>query len=253
MADYFGDLQFIGETIPKRRWDYTLIAPVSRPIYANVPRLPRLDRQVTVEGNDRVYRFAARDVAKIDAEPAMPGIGETSPYLHVSTYASWNDVGAWYWRLVEESLTRRRRGPPDRARAGQARHDRRGPRARRLRLRREEHPVRRAGVRHSRVQAVQGHAGARAAVRRLQGQGGADDRAAARGRRPRRAGAGADAARGPPRHRARVAGDLRSRDRLRAQAGSVPGRDGRVLGGVASCRRRIRASSCCGSARAAAC
>jgi transglutaminase-like putative cysteine protease/Flp pilus assembly protein TadD len=105
MADYFGDLQFVGETIPKRRWDYTLIAPVSRPIYANVPRLPRLDRQVTVEGNDRVYRFAARDVAKVDAEPAMPGIGETSPYLHVSTYASWNDVGAWYWRLVEESLT----------------------------------------------------------------------------------------------------------------------------------------------------
>jgi transglutaminase-like putative cysteine protease/Flp pilus assembly protein TadD len=104
MADYFGDLQFIGETIPKRRWDYTLIAPVSRPIYANVPRLPRLDRQVSVEGTDRVYRFAAKDVAKVEAEPAMPGVGETSPYLHVSTYASWNDVGAWYWRLVEDSL-----------------------------------------------------------------------------------------------------------------------------------------------------
>jgi cellulose synthase operon protein C len=104
MADYFGDLQYIGETIPKRRWDYTLIAPVSRPIHANVPRLPRLDRQVSVEGSDRVYRFAARDVAKIDAEPAMPGVGEISPYLHVSTYASWNDVGAWYWRLIEESL-----------------------------------------------------------------------------------------------------------------------------------------------------
>jgi len=104
MADYFGDLQFVGETIPKRRWDYTLIAPVSRPIYANVPRLPRLEHQVSDEGNDRVYRFAAKDVAKIDAEPAMPGVGETSPYLHVSTYGSWQDVGAWYWRLVEESL-----------------------------------------------------------------------------------------------------------------------------------------------------
>ncbi|HEY7370859.1 MAG TPA: DUF3857 domain-containing protein [Polyangia bacterium] len=104
MADYFGDLQYIGETIPKRRWDYTLIAPLSRPIHTNVPRLPHLDRQVTVEGDDRVYRFAARDIAKLDAEPAMPGAGETTPYLHVSTYASWADVGAWYWRLVEESL-----------------------------------------------------------------------------------------------------------------------------------------------------
>ena len=107
MADYFGDLQYIAENIPKRRWDYTLIAPTSRPIHANVPKLPKLaqlQRQVTEEGAERVYRFAARDVAKIDAEPAMPGPGETTPYLHVSTYASWSEVGAWYWRLAEESM-----------------------------------------------------------------------------------------------------------------------------------------------------
>ena len=126
MADYFGDLQFVGETIPKRRWDYTLIAPVSRPIYANVPRLPRLDRQVTVEGNDRVYRFAARDVAKIDAEPAMPGIGETSPYLHVSTYAIMERRGRVVLAPRRGVAHGRRRGPPDRARAGQARHVGRG-------------------------------------------------------------------------------------------------------------------------------
>ena len=105
MADYFGDLQYIAENIPKRRWDYTLIAPASRPIHANVPKLAQLQRQVTEEGSERVYRYTARDIAKIDAEPAMPGPGETTPYLHVSTYASWTDVGAWYWRLAEESLT----------------------------------------------------------------------------------------------------------------------------------------------------
>ena len=60
---------------------------------------------MTEEGSERVYRFTARDVAKIDAEPAMPGPGEVAPYLHVSTYASWDDVGAWYWRLVEDQLT----------------------------------------------------------------------------------------------------------------------------------------------------
>ena len=104
LADYFGDLQFIAEGIPKRRWDYTLIAPASRPINANVPRVERLDRNVTVDGDDRVYRFAARDIPKIDAEPAMPGAGEIAPYLHVSTYASWRDVATWYWHLVEEQL-----------------------------------------------------------------------------------------------------------------------------------------------------
>jgi transglutaminase-like putative cysteine protease len=105
MADYFGDLQYVAETIPKRRWDYTLIAPVGRPIHANVPRVARLEQQTTVDGDDRVYRFAATDIAKVDAEPAMPGTAETAPYLHVSTYATWAEVGAWYWHLVEDQLT----------------------------------------------------------------------------------------------------------------------------------------------------
>jgi transglutaminase-like putative cysteine protease/Flp pilus assembly protein TadD len=104
LGDYFGDLQYVAEAIPKRRWDYTLIAPSSRPIHANVPRLAGLERGVSVEGGDRVYRFAAANIAKVDAEPAMPGFAEVAPYLHLSTYASWDEVGALYWRLVEEQL-----------------------------------------------------------------------------------------------------------------------------------------------------
>jgi tetratricopeptide (TPR) repeat protein len=104
MADYFGDLQTIAESVPKRRWEYTLLAPASRPIYSNTPRVGGLSRAVTEAGGERAYAFSARDVPAIDAEPAMPGLAEIAPYLHVSTYASWDDVGAWYWRLVEEQL-----------------------------------------------------------------------------------------------------------------------------------------------------
>jgi transglutaminase-like putative cysteine protease len=104
MADYFGDLQYVAETIPKRRWDYTLIAPQSRPIHANQPRVARLVEKTAIEGDDRVYSFAATDVAKIDAEPAMPGAAETTPYLHLSTYATWSEVAAWYWHLIEDQL-----------------------------------------------------------------------------------------------------------------------------------------------------
>ena len=104
MADYFGDLQFIAEEIPKRRWDYTLIGAPDRAFYTNTPRLPGLEQMSGDEGGERVRRFAARDVAKTSAEPAMPGYTETAPYLHVSTYASWSDVGAWYWRLIEEQM-----------------------------------------------------------------------------------------------------------------------------------------------------
>src|SRR4029079_2141267 len=35
----------------------------------------------------------------------MPGYAEEAPYLHVSTYKSWEDVGRWYWHLVEDQLT----------------------------------------------------------------------------------------------------------------------------------------------------
>jgi tetratricopeptide (TPR) repeat protein/transglutaminase-like putative cysteine protease len=104
MADYFGDLQFIAEAIPKRRWEYTLIGPRSRAFHVNTPRLAGLEVGATDEGDDRVRRFAARDVPKIVAEPAMPGYAEVGPYLHLSTYASWADVGTWYWRLVVEQL-----------------------------------------------------------------------------------------------------------------------------------------------------
>ncbi|MES1164923.1 MAG: DUF3857 domain-containing protein, partial [Verrucomicrobiota bacterium] len=64
MADYFGDLQFVAESIPKRRWDYTLLAPASRPIHSNVPRVAGLQQSTAAEGDERVYRFAARDVPK---------------------------------------------------------------------------------------------------------------------------------------------------------------------------------------------
>src|SRR5262249_22269847 len=90
--------------VPKRRWDYTLIAPSSRPIYTNVPKVPRLTQQVSEEGGDRVYKFSATDIAQIDVEPAMPGLAEVAPYLHVSTYATWAAVGSWYCRMVEEQL-----------------------------------------------------------------------------------------------------------------------------------------------------
>jgi tetratricopeptide (TPR) repeat protein/transglutaminase-like putative cysteine protease len=105
LADYFGDLQTIAEGIPKRLWEYTLIAPATRSIYSNTPRVPRLSHSVTLQGDERVYAFSARDVTALDTEPAMPGLSEVAPYLHLSTYASWEDVGRWYWHLVEEQLT----------------------------------------------------------------------------------------------------------------------------------------------------
>jgi len=104
LAGYFGDLEFVGESLPKRRWDYTLLGPRERPFYFARPALDGLTESAKEENGEKVYRFAATDIARVEAEPAMPGLGESSPYLHVSTYRSWEEVGAWYWRLIEEQL-----------------------------------------------------------------------------------------------------------------------------------------------------
>ncbi len=106
LAGYFGDLQFIAEAVPKRRWDYALLAPPARDFHFARPVVAGFTETTSTsdDGQERVTQFTARDVPRIEVEPAMPGIGEVSPYLHVSTYGSWDDVGTWYWRLVEEQL-----------------------------------------------------------------------------------------------------------------------------------------------------
>lgn len=109
MADYFGDFQIIGDSVAKRRWDYTLIGPAGRSFFFNDPKLDpkaaRLRKTVAPRGAETVYRFEARDVPKVEPEPSMPGFAEVAPYLHVSTYRAWQDVGRWYWHLVEDQLT----------------------------------------------------------------------------------------------------------------------------------------------------
>ncbi len=99
MADYFGDFELVGETMPKRRWDYTLIGPQGRTFFFN--------QKAAVEqhGAEVVYRFAAKDVPSVQPEPSMPGFAEVAPYLHVSTYRSWQDVARWWWHLAQDQLT----------------------------------------------------------------------------------------------------------------------------------------------------
>ncbi len=49
-------------------------------------------------------RFTAEDVPALRSEPSMPGVTEVIPYLHVSTYKTWEDVGRWYWGLIRDQL-----------------------------------------------------------------------------------------------------------------------------------------------------
>jgi len=102
--DYYGDMQFFAGDAPIARLDYVLMTPTSRTFYFNEPRLASLRHETREDGDLRIDHFHAEDLPAITTEPNAPGMTEVAPYLHISTYQSWEDVGRWWWGLVHDQL-----------------------------------------------------------------------------------------------------------------------------------------------------
>ncbi len=103
LSDYFGDLVFLRGATRRLRWEYVLLMPPGRTIHASDPPagLARADRELP-GGSE--HRWTARDLAPLPSEPGEPGPSETTPFLHVSTYATWEQVATFWWGLVREQL-----------------------------------------------------------------------------------------------------------------------------------------------------
>ncbi|MFO0696718.1 MAG: DUF3857 domain-containing protein [Polyangiales bacterium] len=103
-ADYYGDLRVLAESHPVQHLEYVLITPPSREFFFNEPGLAGLSHTRTEANGSRVDRFVADAVPAVRTESNMPGPTEVFPYLHVSTYRDWRDVGRWYWGLIQDQL-----------------------------------------------------------------------------------------------------------------------------------------------------
>jgi tetratricopeptide (TPR) repeat protein len=103
-ADYYGDLHPLQGYSPTQRSEYVLITPASRKFYVHKPELKGLVHEQKVEGTQRIDHYRVDALPAIVTETSMPGITETSPYLHISTYDSWQSVGRWYWGLIRDQL-----------------------------------------------------------------------------------------------------------------------------------------------------
>jgi tetratricopeptide (TPR) repeat protein/transglutaminase-like putative cysteine protease len=103
LSDYFGDLTFFDDQTRKARMDWVLLVPETRKLHASVPPgVERSDR--TLPGGVVEYRFSAKGLPRIVTEPGMPGWSEVARYVHVSTYATWDEVSRFYWALVKDQL-----------------------------------------------------------------------------------------------------------------------------------------------------
>jgi transglutaminase-like putative cysteine protease len=103
-ADYFGDVEYLQGSEPTAHAEYDLITPKSRKLYVDAKRLPGLKQSVVERGNSRIYRFEVDHVPPLTPEPSMPPWPSVLGFVHVSTYASWKEMGRWYWGLVHDQL-----------------------------------------------------------------------------------------------------------------------------------------------------
>ena len=104
LGDTFSDLVFLQEAIPRREAEVVVVYPATRKLYFNEPSAPWLSLAIERQGDLRVHRVRMRDVPAVQDEPGMPGFSEVAVYLHVSTFASWAEVAAWYAALVRDQL-----------------------------------------------------------------------------------------------------------------------------------------------------
>ncbi len=105
LADEFGDLTFLADTVDRDRFAYVVEMPAGRPLFANSPDVPDLSASVEPRADGgRTYVWRCGKVEKIQSEPQMPGWADVAPYLHVSTERTWAAVGDLYWTLLRDPL-----------------------------------------------------------------------------------------------------------------------------------------------------
>ena len=102
-AGYFGALRGLQQDVPVIRSEQVFLTPSSRHIHFNQPAISVAHEQ-RLEGPTRIDRFGVDDAPALRTEPYMPGYFEVAPYLHVSSYGTWDEVARFWWGLAEDQL-----------------------------------------------------------------------------------------------------------------------------------------------------
>lgn len=102
-ADYFGDVVYMQNDEPVAHAEYVLIAPKSRKLVVDA-KVNGVKETISETADSKIYRFSVDNVPALVPEAMMPPWSELLGFIHVSTYTDWNDLGAWYWGLVQEQL-----------------------------------------------------------------------------------------------------------------------------------------------------
>ncbi len=103
-ADYFGEVTYLQSTEPTVLARYVLDTPKSRTLHFNALEGTGITSKSTETADRRVYTFEAQNLRGLESEPGMPPLTEQLAHVHASTYASWEEMGRWYWGFVKDQL-----------------------------------------------------------------------------------------------------------------------------------------------------
>ncbi len=102
--DYFGDIHYFQDSETVGHAEYVLITPKSRRLYVDKRGVPGLQEKIVEKGDQRIYRFWAKDLQAVLPEPEMPPWTEVLGFVHVSTYKDYGELGKWYWGLAQDQF-----------------------------------------------------------------------------------------------------------------------------------------------------
>ena len=100
---YFGDLVAFRSQLPEKLQRYVLATPADR--HFNILEHGLATAVVNQTPTERTYRWEVRDSAALSEEPRSPALTEVAPYVNVSSFASWNELGKWYAELIGPQFT----------------------------------------------------------------------------------------------------------------------------------------------------
>ena len=109
-GDYFGDIAYLQGGRPMAMQRYAVVYPSNWELFFRAPKLKheRVDNQ-DPNGNApgdgfRSTSFVMRDVPHVESDRRQPGYSDVYDYLLVSNKRTYDEIGKWWWNLVQEQL-----------------------------------------------------------------------------------------------------------------------------------------------------
>lgn len=102
-GDYFGDIAYLQSDRPIAFQRYAVIYPQAWELFFRPPTLKhtRADSQ---EGELKTTAFVMEGVPHVISDSDQPGATDVYDYLLASNKQTWDDIGVWWWQLIEEQL-----------------------------------------------------------------------------------------------------------------------------------------------------